>query len=119
MLLLQFENKLFFCALVSFFPMSSAKPTEKYIFFLCVIFFLCGCPHRKIIFNLGKHNFSVCKTYRKTISDGEPTENSIFLSFYFCGLFSDGTPSEKYFSVGIHIFLWVFAHIEVFKILEL
>ena len=27
-------------------------------------------------------------------------------------LFSDGTPSEKYFSVGIRIFLWVFARTE-------
>ena len=32
--------------------------------------------------------------------------------------FSDGyTPSEKYFSDGICIFLWVFAHTEVFRFL--
>ena len=30
-------------------------------------------------------------------------------------LFSDGTPSEKYFSVGIRIFPWVFAHTEIFE----
>ena len=30
-------------------------------------------------------------------------------------LFSDGTPSEKYFAVGIRIFLWVFARIGVFE----
>jgi hypothetical protein len=44
-----------------------------------------------------------------------PQKNSIFLSFYFCVLFSNGTPSEKYFSVGIQIFPWVFAHIEIFE----
>ena len=57
--------------------------------------------------------------------DGEPTEklfltvnprkNSIFLSFYFRGYFSVGTPSEKYFSMGIRIFPWVFAHTEQFE----
>jgi len=30
-------------------------------------------------------------------------------------LFSDGTPSEKYFSVGIQIFPWIFAHTEIFE----
>ena len=44
-----------------------------------------------------------------------PHKNSIFLSFYFCVLFSDGTPSEKYFSMGIRIFPWVFAHTEIFE----
>jgi len=32
------------------------------------------------------------------------------------GIFSEGTPSEKYFSDGIRIFPWVFARIEKFKI---
>ena len=41
-----------------------------------------------------------------------PQKNWIFLSLYFCGYFSEGTPSEKYFSDGIHIFLCVFAHTE-------
>ena len=36
----------------------------------------------------------------------------IFLSLYFYGYFSEGTPSEKYFSDGIRIFLCVFAHTE-------
>ena len=38
--------------------------------------------------------------------------NWIFLSLYFCGYFSEGTSSEKYFSDGIRIFLCVFAHTE-------
>ena len=41
-----------------------------------------------------------------------PQKNSIFLSLYFCGYFSEGTPSEKYFSDGIRIFLCVFAPTE-------
>ena len=41
-----------------------------------------------------------------------PQKILIFVSLYFCGLFSDGTPSEKYFSDGIRIFPWIFAHTE-------
>jgi hypothetical protein len=32
-------------------------------------------------------------------------------------LFSVSTPSEKYISVGIRIFLWVFAHTGIFEFL--
>ena len=38
-----------------------------------------------------------------------PQKNLIFM------LFSNGTPSEKYFFMGIQIFLWVFAHTEIFE----
>ena len=83
-------------------------------FFLCVyFFFLCGLTHGKISFNLGEHNFSVrVRPTEKLFLTVNPQKKSIFLSFYFCGLFSDGTPSEKYFSDGIRIFPWVFAHTE-------
>ena len=40
-----------------------------------------------------------------------PTEK-LFLTLYFRVYFSEGTPSEKYFSDGIRIFLCVFAHTE-------
>lgn len=77
------------------FSVSSPRPTKKTCVFLCVyFFFLCGLTHRKIIFNLGEHNFSVRV---------RPTENLFltdFLWFYFCVLFSDGTPSEKIFFRG-------------------
>ena len=93
------------------FSVSSPRPTEKTCVFLCVyFFFLCGLTHRKISFNLDEHNFSVRVTHRKIVSDGEPTKKFDFL--YFCGYFSEGTPSEKYFSDGIRIFLCVFAHTE-------
>jgi len=83
-------------------------------FFLCVyFFFLCGLTHEKISFNLGEHNFSVrVRPTEKLFLTVNPQKKSIFLSFYFCGLFSDGTPSEKYFSDGIRIFPWVSAHTE-------
>ena len=57
----------------------------------------------------------MCETHRKIVSDGEIIEKFDFFSFYFRVLFSDGTPSEKYFSVGIRIFPWVFAHTEIFE----
>ena len=100
------------------FSVSSPRPTEKYTYFLYVyFFFLCRYPHRKIIFNLGELNFSVCvrPTEKLFLTANRQKNSSILLSFYFCGLFSDGTPSEKYFSVGIRIFPWVFAHIEIFE----
>ena len=59
----------------------------------------------------------MCETHRKIVSNGEPTKKFDFLSFYFCVLFSEGTPLEKYFSVGIRIFPWVFAHTEIFEFL--
>ena len=37
---------------------------------------------------------------------------SIFLTSYFCVYFSERSPSEKYFSDGIRIFLCVFARTE-------
>ena len=86
--------------------------------FFCafISFFLCGLTHRKISFNLGEHNFSVCVRHtEKLFLTVNPQKNLIFLSLYFCGLFSDGTPSEKYFSVDIRIFPWVFAHTEIFE----
>ena len=77
------------------------------------LFFLCGLTHRKISFNLGEHNFSVrVRPTEKLFLTVNPQKKSIFLSFYLCGLFSDGTSSEKYFSDGIQIFPWVFAHTE-------
>ena len=93
----------------------------KIIFFVCLIlffcafisFFLCGLTHGKISFNLGEHNFSVrVRPTEKLFLTVNPQKNSIFLSLYFCGYFSEGTPSEKYFSDGIRIFLCVFAHTE-------
>ena len=83
--------------------------------FFCafISFFLCGLTHRKISFNLGEHNFSVrVRPTEKLFLTVNPQKNSIFLSLYFCGYFSEGTPSEKYFSDGIRIFLCVFAHTE-------
>ena len=96
------------------FSVSSPGPTEKKRVFLCVyFFFLCGLTHRKISFNLGENNFSVrVRPTEKLFLKVNPQKNLIFLSLYFCGYFSEGTPSEKYFSNGIHIFLCVFAHTE-------
>ena len=75
--------------------------------------FLCGLTHRKINFNLREHNFSVrVRPTEKLFLTVNPQKNSIFLSLYFCGYFSEGTPSEKYFSDGIRIFLCVFAPTE-------
>ena len=69
------------------FSVSSPGPTEKKRVFLCVyFFFLCGLTHRKISFNLGEHNFSVCETYRKFISDGELIE-FFFCHYIFVGIF--------------------------------
>ena len=100
------------------FSVSSPRPTEKNMFFLCVyFFFLCGLTHRKISFNLDEHNFSVrVRPIEKLFLTVNPQKKSIFLSFYFCGLFSDGTPSEKYFSDDIRIFPWVFAPTEKIEI---
>jgi len=86
--------------------------------FLCVyFFFLCGLTHRKISFNLGEHNFSVrARPTEKLFLTVNPQKNWIFLSLYFCGYFSEGTPSEKYFSDGIRIFPWVFAPSEKIEI---
>ena len=76
-----------------------------------VSFFLCGYPHRKISFNLGERDFSVrVRPTEKLFLTANRQKNSIFLSFYFCVL-----PSGKYFSMGIRIFLWVFARTEVFE----
>ena len=122
---------IFFCAFNSFFceagyteifffnlgeinfPVSSPRPTEK-CFFLCVyFFFLCGLTHRKISFNLGENNFSVrVRPTEKLFLTVNSQKIFIFLSLYFCGYFSEGTPSEQYFSDGIRIFLCVFAHTE-------
>ena len=87
---------------------------QKKCVFLCVyFFFLCGLTHRKISFNLGERNFSVRVTPTEKLFLTVNTQNNwIFLSLYFCGYFSEGTPSEKYFSNGIRIFLCVFAHTE-------
>ena len=87
----------------------SDKRTKK-------IIFLWGLTHEKIIFNLGERNFSVrVRPTEKLFLTVNPQKNLIFLSFYFCVLFSNGTPSEKYFSVGIWFFPWVFAHTEIFE----
>jgi len=96
------------------FSVSSPGPTEKKRVFLCVyFFFLCGLTHRKISFNLGENNFSVrVRPTEKLFLTVNPQKNLIFLSLYFCGYFSEGTPSEKYFSDGIRIFLCVFAPTE-------
>ena len=97
------------------FSVSSPRPTEKkHMFFLCVyLFFLCGLTHRKISFNLGENNFSVrVRPTEKLFLTVNTQNNWIFLSLYFCGYFSEGTPSEKYFSDGIRIFLCVFAPTE-------
>ena len=100
------------------FSVSSPRPTEKTWVFLCVyFFFLCGLTHRKISFNLGEHNFSVrARPTEKLFLTVNPQKNWIFLSLYFCGYFSEGTPSEKYFSDGIRIFPWVFAPSEKIEI---
>ena len=75
--------------------------------------FLCGLTHRKFSFNLGEHNFSVrVRPTEKLFLTVNPQKNSIFLSLYFCGYFSEGTPSEKYFSDDIRIFLCVFTPTE-------
>ena len=99
------------------FSVSSPRPTEKTWVFLCVyFFFLCGLTHRKISFNLGEHNFFVrVRLTEKLFLTVNPQKNWIFLSLYFCGYFSEGTPSEKYFSDGIRIFPWVFVHTEIFE----
>ena len=100
------------------FSVSSPRPTEKTCVFLCVyFFFLCGLTHRQISFNLGEHNFSVrVRPTEKLFLTVNPQKNSIFLSLYFCGYFSEGTPSEKKFSDGIRIFPWVFAPSEKIEI---
>ena len=78
-----------------------------------LFFFLCGLTHKKISFNLGEHNFSVrVRPIEKLFLTMNPQKNLIFLSLYFCRYFSEGTPSEKYFSDGIRIFLCVFADTE-------
>ena len=78
-----------------------------------LFFFLCGLTHRKISFNLGENYFSVrVRPTEKLFLTVNSQKNVIFLSLYFCGYFSEGTPSEKYFSDGIRIFLCVFAHTE-------
>jgi len=69
---------------------------------------------------MGERDFSLCvrpteKLFLTAKYDSHHLLHLIFLSFYFCVLFSDGTPSEKYFSVGIRIFLWVFARTGVFE----
>ena len=46
-----------------------------------------------------------------------PTEKLFLTVNPQCGYFSEGTPSEKYFSDGIRIFLCVFAHTEKYEIL--
>jgi len=96
------------------FSVSSPRPTEKNVFFCAFMrLFLCGLTHRKINFNLREHNFSVrVRPTEKLFLTVNPQKNSIFLSLYFCGYFSEGTPSEKYFSDGIRIFLCVFAPTE-------
>ena len=82
-----------------------------------LFFFLCGLTHKKISFNLGEYNFSVrVRPTEKLFLTVNRQKNSIFLSLYFCGYFSEGTPLKKYFSDGIRIFPWVFARIEKFKI---
>ena len=92
------------------------RQKKNMCFSACLFLFLCGLTHRKISFNLGEHNFSVrVRPTEKLFLTVNPQKKSIFLSPYFCGLFSDGTPSEKYFSVGIRIFPWVFAHTEIFE----
>ena len=87
---------------------------KKTCVFLCVyFFFLCGLTHKKISFNLGEYNFSVrVRPTEKLFLTVNSQKNVIFLSLYFCGYFSEDTPSEKYFSDGICIFLCVFAHTE-------
>jgi len=79
---------------------------KKTCVFLCVyFFFLCGLTHRKISFNLGENNFSVrVRPTEKLFLTVNSQKIFIFLSLYFCGYFSKGTPSEKYFSDGIRIF---------------
>ena len=96
------------------FSVSSPRPTEKkHMFFYGFISFLCGLTHRKISFNPGKNNFSVrVRPTQKLFLTVNPQKNLIFLSLYFCGYFFEGTPSEKYFSDGIRIFLCVFAPTE-------
>ena len=88
------------------FSVSSLGPTEKKHVFFCVLFlFSVWINTQKISFNLGEHNFSErVRPTEKLFLTVNPQKKSIFLSFYFCGLFSDGTPD------GIRIFLWVFAH---------
>ena len=100
------------------FSVSSPRPTEKNMFFCAFMrLFLCGLTHRKINFNLREHNFSVrVRPTEKLFLTVNPQKNSIFLSLYFCGYFSEGTPSEKYFSDGIRIFPWVFAPSEKIEI---
>jgi len=112
-----YTEPLFLVWVKGIFLWVSLNDRKNTCFFLCVcFFFLCGYPHRKISFNLGERDFSVrVRPTEKLFLTANRQKNSIFLSFYFCVLFSDGTPSEKYFSVGIRIFLWVFAHTGVFK----
>jgi len=65
---------------------------------------------------MGEHNFFVRARPTEKLFLTHPQKNLIFLSLYFCGYFSEGTPSEKYFSDGIRIFLCVFARTEKCKI---
>ena len=97
-----YTEPLFLVWVKGIFLWVSLTDRKNTCFFVCLfLFFLCGYPHRKINFNLGERDFSVRV---------RPTEK-LFLtvnrqknSFYFCVLSSYGTPSEKYFYVGICIF---------------
>jgi hypothetical protein len=97
MLLLLFQNKLFFLHVHFVLSVSLA------ISFIS--FFFSGLIHRKLIFNLGETNFSVRI---------RPTEKwyltanaqNFFIIIFLC---------VKYFSDDIRIFLCVFAHIEEFE----
>jgi len=78
-----------------------------------ISFFCVDIHTEKLFFCLREQNFSVrARPTEKLFLTVNLQKNSIFLSFYFCVYFSDGTPLEKYFSDGIRIVLWVFAHTE-------
>ena len=78
----------------------------------CNSIFQCGYPHRNFSY---PHNFSVGGgPTEKLFLDSELIEKIDFSIIIFFVGFSDGTPSQKYFSVH-RLFLWVFTHTEVFE----
>jgi len=79
------------------------------------VFVLSGLLHRIKGVNLDESNFPMrALAIEKSFLTANRQKNRISLSSYPCQLFSIGTPSEKYFSIGIQIFLSIFTHTGLF-----